>query len=67
MDMHPVESSSISAIGHKDGVLRVKYKNGGLYNFYGVTAEEFHHLKGAKSIGKHLNRMKIPGRKHVEK
>lgn len=68
MEMHCCESSSISEIGHDGNTLRVKYKHGGLYEFQGVTAEQFSGLKGAKSIGKHFHAMGLkPGEKVTEK
>lgn len=61
MQMHSVESSSISEVGHEGNTLRVRYKNGGVYDFQGITSMQFSHLKEAKSIGKHLHGLGLKG------
>lgn len=67
MQMHCCDSSSVEEIGHKNGVLRVKYKSGGTYDFHGVSEAQFHELKGAKSVGKHLHGMGLSaGKRHKE-
>lgn len=65
MKMLSCDSSGVSEIGHKGDVLRVRYKSGGLYEFKGVTADDYQRLRGAKSIGKHLHTMKLQGGKQV--
>ncbi len=58
-----VTSSNIESIGFEKGVMQVKFKNGGLYAYQGVTLEQFVALKAAESIGKHLNSMGIKGKR----
>ena len=54
IDTHKVKSGNIDAIGHDDGVLRVRFKNGGVYDYSGVSANEFDELRRADSIGSHF-------------
>lgn len=63
MEMHQVESSNISEVGHAGDTMHVKYKNGHTYSFNGVSAEDFKKLKSAKSVGKHLNGMGLTGKR----
>lgn len=42
----------MKAIGHEGDKLRVQFKHGGLYEYQGVTAEEFAALLAAESVGK---------------
>lgn len=57
MQMHPVKSSNIEAIGHDadSKTLHVRFKSGGLYAYHGVTAEQFTALQSAPSVGKHIH------------
>jgi hypothetical protein len=52
--MQPVKSTSIQAIGHEDDVLTVEFGNGGMFQYKGVSADQFQALKGAESVGKHF-------------
>jgi hypothetical protein len=60
---HKVTSSNIDSIAYKMGVLHVRFKNGGLYEYLGVSPEQFMSLKEAESVGKHLNGMCLKGKK----
>jgi hypothetical protein len=53
--MKKVESSTIEAIGYKDGILSVKFKSGPNIYDYRATQEEHHALMHADSIGKHFH------------
>lgn len=65
--MHPVVSSNVAGLGHHHGdVLRVQYKNGGVYDFEGVTEERFNEVMQLESIGRAINQLGIKGRKVVE-
>lgn len=55
MNRQPVTSSSIKAIGHEDGVLEIEFADGRLYQYPGVSAEEFERLVKAPSIGQHFH------------
>jgi KTSC domain len=63
MQMHPVKSSNIESIGHDGDTMHVRFKNGGTYSYTGVTAEGFRRLKEAPSVGKHLAKMNVSGKK----
>jgi hypothetical protein len=63
MKLCNVVSSNIDSIGHENGVMRVKFKNGGTYEYQGVTPEQFVAMKSAESVGKHLNSMGIKGKR----
>lgn len=55
MEMKPVTSRAIASIGHdpKSGTLRVKFRNGGTYDYAGVSSEAHQALMNAPSIGRH--------------
>lgn len=67
MEMKPVQSLNIEAIGHEGDEMHVKFKNGGTYVFNGVKAEDFECLCCAKSVGRHFTGMGIKGTKLAEK
>ncbi len=56
IDMKPVESGNILEIGYKDLVLRVKFKGGGLYNYYEVPPEIHEAFIEADSKGSFLSK-----------
>lgn len=58
MELTPVESSNIKAIGHdpSTNVLRVQFHSSGTYDFHGVTAEQYQQLMAAESKGQHFQR-----------
>lgn len=50
----PVKSSNIAELGWNDGILHVKFSNGGLFSYSGVSNQLYNELLGAKSIGAHF-------------
>lgn len=59
VDMKPVDSSNVAAVGYEpgekgEGVLHVQFKNGGRYSYQGVSPAHHEDLIGAKSIGSHF-------------
>jgi hypothetical protein len=56
MTMEPVESSNLKEVGYDPDtqVLRVKFHNGGLYEFDGVSEEKHAALMAADSKGRHF-------------
>lgn len=57
MDMIPTpESSNIAAFGHdmNSNILRVEFKNGGLYDYFDVPEAVFEQMKNAPSKGQFL-------------
>lgn len=53
MNMTPVESSNIAAIGHnpQTSILHVQFKGGKTYEYKNVNTELFQQLLTAESIG----------------
>lgn len=66
--MQPVSSSNISAIGYdsENATLAVLFNNGGLYNYFSVTAAEYETLANADSKGTALAQH-IKGRHSFQK
>ncbi len=60
IDLHPVESSQIAAIGHcaETNTLAIQFKkkdgHGSVYHYANFTADDFAAFKGAESIGSHF-------------
>lgn len=52
--MKECKSSAICSYGYADGRLTVKFNNGGIYHYPGVTPEQFSDMEAAKSIGTHF-------------
>lgn len=67
MQMKPVASSNIAAIGHKGLLMHVQFKHGGTYAYHPVTADQHAKLLAAPSIGAHLNTLGVKGVKVEEK
>lgn len=63
MKMNPVDSSSITHIGHNGDQLQVKYKNGTTYQFDGVSPDIHEKLMKSPSVGKHLHSLGLKGKK----
>jgi hypothetical protein len=57
MDMIPVDSSNLSAIGYdyETATLRIDFLKGRSYEYYGVPAELYEGLLSAGSKGQFLN------------
>jgi hypothetical protein len=54
--MTPVKSSNITELGWSDGVLHVKFSNGGLFSYSGITSQMYEELMKAPSIGSHFGK-----------
>jgi len=52
----PVDSSSIESIGYEKNVLEVRFRNGGLYQYFDVSEEVVALLMRADSKGAFFNR-----------
>lgn len=54
VEMTPVESSNVEAIGFcpDENCVHVTFKSGGTYKYPDCTPELFDQLKGAESVGK---------------
>lgn len=57
IEMKPVQSSNIRAIGHDPelAALIVEFTSGDFYEYADVNSEQFAALLGAESVGKYLN------------
>jgi hypothetical protein len=57
MEMQRVASSSLEKIGYdaREHVLRVQFRNGGLYEYYDVPAKVWLELLAAESKGRYVN------------
>lgn len=72
MERDPVKSSNIVSIGYdKDANrLEVEFKSGGVYQYHGVTQEEYDSLMGADSIGSffhsHIRSQYLAHKQHPE-
>lgn len=57
MDLTPVTSSNVAAVGHdpKTATLRVRFNNGRTYDYAGVPANVAAQMMAAESVGKFLN------------
>jgi hypothetical protein len=51
----PVESSSIDSVGYERNVLEVRFRNGGLYQYFDVPEELVVMLMQAGSKGRFFN------------
>jgi len=60
MNRLPVNSSHIHTVGYDphSKTMEVEFKNGGLYQYHGVTSELFHGVAHSKSPGDGLNEVK---------
>lgn len=58
MERTPVASSNIASVGHdpETNTLEVEFKNGGVYQYEGVSADEHGALASADSIGSHFHK-----------
>ena len=64
MKHEPVKSSMIESLAHNgSNTMQAKFKGGAVYEYQGVTPDQFHALKHSASVGKHLNSMKVTGRR----
>lgn len=56
--MHSVSSSNVSAVGYDQDsqTVYVRFLDGSLYAYKGVTEQEFENLRTASSVGSYLNR-----------
>lgn len=63
MEHVKVDSSNIESVAHDAGseTMEVRFKNGGLYRYDGVTAAGHRKLMESNSKGQHLRRMDVRG------
>ena len=58
IEMIQVGSSNVDSIGYDEDsqILRVRFKNGSVYEYMNVSVVEFEQLRLASSVGSYLNR-----------
>ena len=66
MELTPVESSNIAAVGHADGNLHVRFKSGAEYIYPGAPYEVYEKMVAADSVGRFFN-ANIVGRYGAQK
>lgn len=52
MQLYSVASSNLDSVGYSDGVMRIHFKSGSLYEYHNVTESLYIDLISAPSIGK---------------
>jgi hypothetical protein len=67
MEMQPVSSSNIAAIGFNSetNTLRVEFNNGGVYD-YESSQQEYEEILNASSVGSYFHR-NIKGRSFIKR
>lgn len=57
MEMHPVDSTSIAAIGYDEDsqTLQVEFVRGASYQYFDVPLQIFEGMRDAPSVGQYLN------------
>ncbi|TXF98942.1 KTSC domain-containing protein [Massilia arenae] len=57
MERIMVTSSNIHSVGYdgENQILEVEFKNGGVYQYFGVQSSEYDEMLSAESKGKYLN------------
>lgn len=61
MELKPVESGNIAAIGHDGKDLGVRFKSGGEYRYADVPEDVYKEIVAAKSIGGAFHKKIISG------
>jgi len=56
MDRQRVSSTDLSSVGYENGVLEIRFHNGGTYQYYGVPESVYHSLMNASSKGTYFGR-----------
>lgn len=59
MQMQPVTSSNVVAIGYENGTMHVQFKSG-TYRYDNVSEEFYNRLMAAESKGRFLNNSILP-------
>jgi len=58
MDRVPVQSSNLASVGYdiSTSVLEIEFRNGNVYQYYGVPAQVYEELMNAGSKGSYFHR-----------
>ncbi|WP_279005207.1 KTSC domain-containing protein [[Clostridium] scindens] len=57
MNRQPVSSSRMSSVGWENDVMEVQFKDGAIYQYYGVSQSEFQQFMNSPSLGSALSRL----------
>ena len=57
MNRTAVSSSRISSIGWENSTLEVQFHNGAIYQYYGVSYDEYRNFMSSRSLGSELSRL----------
>ena len=57
MNRIPVSSSRISSVGWENNTLEVQFKDGAIYQYYGVTNSEYRAFMNAPSLSHELSNL----------
>lgn len=57
MQRQPVSSSRITSVGWANNTLEVEFKNGRVYQYHGVTQDEYQNFMNSPSLGSALSRL----------
>lgn len=55
MEMHPVSSSNLAAVGYENGTLYVSFNSGSLYSYANVPEHVYIDLMNAASHGQYFS------------
>jgi hypothetical protein len=55
VEMTPVESSNVAAVGYRDKTLYVEFKTGTIYRYKDVPEDVYTDMMQAESVGKFLH------------
>jgi hypothetical protein len=61
MNLTPVSSSTIAAIGHDNDKMQVEFKSGNIYEYSGISKNLYDSIINAESVGKRFASLKTTG------
>ena len=56
MEMQDVKSSNVAQIGHEGSKMRVKFRNGSVYEYDGVDRDSYRAVRDGESVGRAYNK-----------
>lgn len=54
MNLHPVNSSRMSAVGWENNIMYIQFKNGALYSYFNVFESGYRNFLSSPSLGHEL-------------
>ena len=55
MNRHPVSSSRIANVGWENNTMEVQFHNGTVYQYHGVSSQEYQNFLNSPSLGSALS------------